>query len=319
MSEINLGPRDIEAFLAVAAHGSFHAAAISLGISQPAVSSRVRHAEDVLGVKLFHRTTRKVWITEHGERLRIRSEQAMAELRAVIHEFRDEARMQRGRVVIGVAPTVAAGTVFIPIIEKFRRRWPGIEVIVRDDLVGRSLDRLVSGEIDFSLGPMTKADDRFEFEPLVLEQFVLVAHANHPLFRSRTVQLAEAAKYPLLTMPTETAAWEMLREAYEAEGAIFKPAFQSHNVITIVAMLKAEFGISYLPVGVLPLFETCDLKTAGVAPKPLMRSIAIATARGRSVQPGSAALMAALRVGFGAGRSRRTAARRTLRPPAQEV
>jgi DNA-binding transcriptional LysR family regulator len=301
MSEINLGPRDIEAFLAVATHGNFRAAAIALGISQPAVSSRIRHAEDVLGIKLFHRTTRRVAITEHGERLRIRAEQAMSELRAVIHEFRDEARMQRGRVIIGVAPTVAAGATFLPTLEKFRRRWPGIEVIVRDDLVGRSLSRLVSGEIDFSLGPLTRTDERFAFEPLVEEEFVLVAHGNHPLFRQRSVRIAEAAKYPLLTMPAEAAARQMLSDAYEAEGLKLKPAFESHNVMTIVAMLKAGFagfGISFMPVGVVPLFNFEDLKTAQIAPKPLMRSIAITTARGRAAQPSSVALMNALRAGF---------------------
>jgi len=303
MSQINLGPRDIEAFLAVAAHGNFRAAGIALGVSQPAVSSRIRHAEDVLGVKLFHRTTRRVAITEHGERLRIRAEQAMSELRAVIHEFRDEARMQRGRVIIGVAPTVAAGATFLPTLEKFMRRWPGIEVIVRDDLVGRSLSRLVSGEIDFSLGPLARADERFVFEPLVKEEFVLAAHSGHPLFLQRSVRIVEAAKYPLLTMPPETAVWEMLCDAYEASGLKFKPAFESHNVMTIVAMLKAGFGISFMPVGVVPLFNFDDLKTARIAPKPLLRSIAITTARGRAAQPSSVALMNALRSGFAAHRA----------------
>ena len=50
MNPINIGPRDIEAILAVARHGSFRAAAAELGIAQPSVSARVRHAEDVLGV-----------------------------------------------------------------------------------------------------------------------------------------------------------------------------------------------------------------------------------------------------------------------------
>ena len=298
MNQINLSPRDVEAILAVATHCNFHAAAAALGMSQPAISSRVRHAEDVLGVKLFHRTTRKVTITEHGERLRIRAEQVMAELRAVAHEFQDEAQLRRGRVIVGVAPTVAAGSMFLPIVERFNQKWPLVEVIVKDDLMGRSLDRLISGEIDFSVGPAIRSDDRFRFEPLAKEELVVVAPKNHPLMRKGTVRLADVARYPLLTMPMQSAIWETLNDAYQAEGLAFKPAFVSHNVLTFLAMAKAGFGLCFLPVGVIPLFNMDTLKMARIVPRPLLRAIAIGTARGRAVQPGPMALMKALRSEF---------------------
>ncbi|MDH6261718.1 LysR family transcriptional regulator [Bradyrhizobium sp. BR13661] len=299
MSQINLGPREIEAFLAVASHGSFRAAAIALGMSQPAISSRIRHAEDVLGVRLFHRTTRKVSITDHGERLRIRAEAAIAELRAVIHEFRDEARMQRGRIVIGASPATAAGVKFFSIIQQFRKRWPGIEVIVHDDLDGPPLDRLVSGEIDFAVGPARRVDERLNFEVLMQEDILLVAHESHPLSRQRVVTIADAAEYPLLTRPPQTAIWELLSDVYQTAGFPLKPAVEFHNVLSLVAMLKAGFGISFVPAGAIPLLNMDELKTRRISPTPLQRTVAIVTARGRAVQPSSAALMNALRLGYG--------------------
>ena len=58
---------DLRAFIAVAKHGSFRAAADELHLSQPALSRRIEKLESALGVRLFNRTTRKVDLTTVGE------------------------------------------------------------------------------------------------------------------------------------------------------------------------------------------------------------------------------------------------------------
>src|SRR3954463_13091841 len=55
---MNLTLRDLEAFLGVARFGSFTRAARSLNMSQPALTVRIHHLEDALGVRLIDRTTR---------------------------------------------------------------------------------------------------------------------------------------------------------------------------------------------------------------------------------------------------------------------
>jgi DNA-binding transcriptional LysR family regulator len=303
MNPINIGPRDIEAILAVARHGSFRAAAAELGIAQPSISARVRHAEDVLGVKLFHRTTRRVTITSHGERLVARAEQAMAELRMLAQEFRDESRLKRGRVVLGATPTIASA--LIPsIIQRFRERWPGIEVVLHDDLLGRALDRVHRGEIDFAVTPSADPDERFDCEPLSDEEFVLAAPKDHPLVQTDTVTLAQASKYPLLTLPRETATHEMLANAYAAQGLPFRPSFETHNAISVVALVKAGFGITFMPVGMLSMFDMTELGTAHITPGGLYRTVSITRAKGRAIQPAGEALIEALREGF-QGRGKR--------------
>jgi DNA-binding transcriptional LysR family regulator len=274
MNPINIGPRDIEAILAVATHGSFRAAAAALGIAQPSVSARVRHAEDVLGVKLFNRTTRRVTITGHGERFVARAEQAMAELRMLAQEFKDEARLKRGRVVLGATPTIA-GALLPSIIQQFRERWPGIEVVLHDDLLGRALDRVHLGEIDFAVTPSADSDDRFDCEPLSDEEFVLVAPKDHPLVQTGTVTIAQASQYPLLTLPRETATHGMLANAYAAQALPFRPSFETHNAISVFALVKAGFGITFMPVGMLSLFDMKALGTAHVAPDGLYRTVSI--------------------------------------------
>lgn len=297
MNPINVSLHDIEAILAVARHGSFRAAAQDLGLSQPSVSSRVRHAEDVLGVKLFHRTTRSVRLTAHGQRLVHRAEQAMSELRALTQEFKDEARMQRGRVVIGATPAIS-GTLLPTILHRFRQRWPGIEVVLRDDFLGRALDRVHEGEVDFAVTPTAEHDDRFVCETITREEFVIVAPKGHALVASRTASLAEVAQYPLLTLASGTATHELLRTTYAKENLPFEPAYVSFNSISVIAMVRAGFGFAFVPAGLLGLFDMQALGTSRLAPEGLFRESGITRAKGRALQPAAEALIDAIRLGF---------------------
>jgi DNA-binding transcriptional LysR family regulator len=149
------------------------------------------------------------------------------------------------------------------------------------------------------VGPARRVDERLNFEVLMQEDILLVAHESHPLSRQRVVTIADAAEYPLLTRPPQTAIWELLSDVYQTAGFPLKPAVEFHNVLSLVAMLKAGFGISFVPAGAIPLLNMDELKTRRISPTPLQRTVAIVTARGRAVQPSSAALMNALRLGYG--------------------
>ena len=64
---LRTGLSELTAFIAVAEHRSFRAAAKKLGVSAPALSHAIRNLESGLNVRLFNRTTRSVALTEAGE------------------------------------------------------------------------------------------------------------------------------------------------------------------------------------------------------------------------------------------------------------
>ncbi len=309
MNQINIGPRDLEAILAVARLGSFRAAASDMGLSQPAVSMRIRHAEDVLGVKLFNRTTRSVTMTRHGERLALRAEQAMSELRALAQEFKDESRLKRGCVVMGASPAIT-GALLPQILHGFRQRWPGIEVIYRDEFLVRALDSVNSGDFDFFITPEVESDDRFHWETLMHEEFFLVAPKDHPLVKSRSVLLAEVAEHPLITMPAGTRTRELLATAYRKAGLAFQPPFESKQLVSMIAMVKAGLGVAFMSESLLPLFNMDGLATALLKDVPLRRTVSVVRARGKAVQPATEVLLDAIRQGM---RAASPAAPRTRR------
>src|SRR5262245_17043244 len=78
---------DLVAFAAVATHRSFRKAAVERGTSASAVSHAIRNLEARVGVRLFHRTTRNVSLTEAGQMLFARLGPALADIRTAVDEL----------------------------------------------------------------------------------------------------------------------------------------------------------------------------------------------------------------------------------------
>jgi LysR family transcriptional regulator, carnitine catabolism transcriptional activator len=291
---INVSPSDLEAFLAVAESGSFSRSAEALGLSQPAVSARIRHLEDVLGVTLFHRTSRRVVISESGERLRIRLERTMGELRNLLREFDAEAHLRKGRVRIGASPSIASS--FLPeAIAKFNRRWPDIEIMLQDDFYGRSLVRLEKGDVDFAVIPFDQPDERFRFERLLRDSFSPIVPKGHRLAKKRHVSLADLAKEPLVTVPPEAAAWASLKGAFGQAGLEFHPRFQTRSALSVVAMVAAGLGVGFVTKLGASQITTTGVTTLALADVEIGRDVGIVTVRGRSLPHAAAMFCKTLR------------------------
>lgn len=134
--------QSMRAFAAVADHGGFAAAARRLSLSPPAVTRLIAALETRLGIRLLHRTTRMVRLTEAGTRF-------LADCRRILNEL-DEAEASvagshgtpRGQLAV-TAP-ILFGTRFVsPIVLDFLRRYP--EMSVRTMLADRIVDLIDEG------------------------------------------------------------------------------------------------------------------------------------------------------------------------------
>ena len=117
----------LEAFLAVARHGSLRRAAAALGVQPPAVSYQLKVLEDELGVALFTRTTRSVRITDAGRMLLNRVQPAMSQLGEALEEARGMGRVRRGALRITLS-YLAHQLVIAPRLGAFQATYPEIEL-----------------------------------------------------------------------------------------------------------------------------------------------------------------------------------------------
>jgi DNA-binding transcriptional LysR family regulator len=132
----------IPAFEGVVAAGSFAGAARALGLSVAAVSKQVRALEDRLGVRLLHRTTRQVRLTEAGERFHERCQRILADLEEAEREVAARQTTPRGRVRVS-APMSFGERHLGPVVGAFLAANPDVEIdLVLDD---RFVDILAEG------------------------------------------------------------------------------------------------------------------------------------------------------------------------------
>jgi len=142
---------NIEAFVTAAELGSLTAAARRLAISPSALSRRLSQLEDQIGVRLLHRTTRKLRLSEEGVAYLERSRGALREL-AEAHAIAASARDRPVGALRIEAPTILGRFVVIPAIAKFTRRFPEVEIEL--GLRDTSSDLFADGiDVAFRMGP----------------------------------------------------------------------------------------------------------------------------------------------------------------------
>lgn len=137
-------PTDLNTFLALAEHLSFRVAAVQLGVTPSAVSHAIRQLEARLNVKLLHRTTRSVTLTDAGTRLRERLRPGMEQISDALEEMKENGGRPFGRLRI-YALEIAAAMVIAPVWAKFLSDFPDVhlEVCVDSgpvDIAARGLD-----------------------------------------------------------------------------------------------------------------------------------------------------------------------------------
>jgi DNA-binding transcriptional LysR family regulator len=125
---------DLTAFVAVADELSFRAAAARVGVTPSALSHAMRQLEECLGVRLLHRTTRSVALTDQGQRLLERLRPAITQIAAALEDLDRERRQPSGRLRIHASAGAAAAAI-APVWDRFLATYPDVhlELLVADD------------------------------------------------------------------------------------------------------------------------------------------------------------------------------------------
>lgn len=137
----------LRAFIAVAEALNFSRAAEKLGVSSSALSQLVRLLEERVGVRLLHRTTRNVSLTEGGQQLFQRVKPAVEELGAALGQTSHLREQPIGLLRIHCFRT-AADLYVRPILKSFHEAWPDVvlDIAVDDEVVD-----LVAGRFDVAI------------------------------------------------------------------------------------------------------------------------------------------------------------------------
>jgi LysR family transcriptional regulator, hydrogen peroxide-inducible genes activator len=238
--------RQLESIVAVAEQRSFRKAATTLGISQPALSAQVQAAEEVLGVQIFERDRRSVLVTPAGEEIVGRARLALEAVDAVHDAARRRSEPLVGPLRLGVIPTIAP--YWLPaLLPSVRKRFPRLELILREDQTHRLLANLAVGQIDVALLAIPVPGD-VTTAAIARETFLLAAPRGSPLLgrRGRLTE-RDLEDQTVLLLEDGHCLRDQALAVCERGGAVESVEVRATSLPTLVQMVAGGLGVTLLP------------------------------------------------------------------------
>jgi DNA-binding transcriptional LysR family regulator len=283
----DLTARQLHAVLAVAEYNSFIAAASFLKTSQPALTRTIKRVEDVLGVRLFDRSTRRVAITTAGKEFVAVAERILHDLRISVGSMREIGAEQRGRIIVSSIMSVANG-LFPTIVAKYRASRPGIEIVLREGVHGTVLEDVRSGAADLGVTYVDDVPDFVETKRMSREVFEVILPRNHPLIKTSkrsSVALAELVGFPLVSLPFESRTRRIIDGAASTAGYSLQHVATVTQFATMMSFVRAGVGIAIIPSGAIAGLLGRDLAVLTLSKPRLSRDVGLVWLRDRELTP----------------------------------
>ncbi|HYC45052.1 MAG TPA: LysR substrate-binding domain-containing protein [Burkholderiales bacterium] len=300
---MNFKLRQLEGFVAAARSTSFSSAARQLAMTQPAFSQLIRELENVLSVRLFERTTRRIELTEVGQRLLGMVERPLEDLRDAEAHIRHVAAGRRGRIVFTALPSVAFGFA-THALAKFKARYPAISVRLIEEQNLNIVQKVLDREVDFGIGTLSAPRPELEFRHLLEDELLAIVPARHRLSAKRRLSWKELAAEPLILLPPRASVTELAQVGFAANRLRLEPAYEVANMVTALRMVRSGFGVTLMPRIALAELNMKGLVSAKLSSPVPVRSIGVITHAERTLSPAAAACIELLVTEAAAARSR---------------
>lgn len=207
-------PSQLRAFLAVARHRGFSAAARALGVSQPTLTTQVQSLEREHNVELFFRRGRRVDLSETAQRL-LPIAQNIAELELdALNLLVNSGALHVGHLRIGAVGPFHV----IEMVDAYRARYPKVELSIKLGNSAQSLADLANYVTDVAVLASFNDDARFHAVPYADHAVVLFAHRSHPFYQRTAVSLAELEQQPLIMREQGSTTRLALEQALQQAG-----------------------------------------------------------------------------------------------------
>lgn len=237
---------------AIADEGSFTAAALALGYSQPAVSQMVKRLEQRTGTVLVEKVGRSVRLTEAGAVLARHATPVLAALDAAEEEVAAIAGLRSGRVRLMAFPSSSV-TLVPRALAAVRAEHPDLSVQFTEAEPPESLAALRAGEVDLAVAfsydgsELARGEDLegFVVHPLLDEEVRVALPRHHPLAGQEVVSMTDLTDDEWIAGCARCRG-HLLKIAHDA-GFAPKVAFETEDYVAVQGFVAAGLGVALIP------------------------------------------------------------------------
>lgn len=238
----------LNAFIQVAELRSFTAAALSLGMTQSAVSHAIKGLETSLGVQVLVRDKGGIELTPVGQQVLYRAREVVNVYEAMRQEAASVKGLSSGTLRIGsFGPTVAL-KLLPTLLSAYQQAYPNIDVYLDEGTDQAVLQWLQDRRVD--VGFVTLPQESFETLPIMIDQMVAVVHRQHPLAASEEVALSSLCDDPFIL--TEAGSAHIVMGLFSRQGWAPNIRYRSAQVISTLAHVSRNEGVTILAESALP-------------------------------------------------------------------
>jgi LysR family transcriptional regulator, low CO2-responsive transcriptional regulator len=262
--------RQVRVFEAVARHLSYSRAAKELHMSQPAVSTHVKHLELHAGLALFEQHGKQVHLTRAGREMLRYSRAIIGQLEAADEALASLKGVRGGRLDVAV---ISAGDYFFPrLLAEFCRRHQGITLRLtvsnRDEIVRQ----LHENTTDLSVLLRPPEDPDMVAEAFAPQPHVIVAACDHPLAGRRYIPLRALARETFIVRERGSDTRLAMEEALAASGIDLGAAMEIRSTETIKQAVIAGLGVSFISTHTIGMeLELARIAVLDVEGFPVLR------------------------------------------------
>lgn len=256
--EQSLLPDDLRVFLTVIRKNGFNHAAEALGYSPAYVSKRVSILEATLGARLLHRTTRRIALTDDGERVRIWATGFLGDMDDFISELTDSRQQLRGS--LHICSTFGFGRNHVaPAITSLSQLYPKLEI--RLDVFDRVVD-IVNEGFDLEIRVGDDLPSQLLGKKLVSNRRVLCATPDYLERRGTPHTVDELAAHDCLVLKERNNAfgiWNLARGGADESVRVSGPLSSNNGEIVLRWALSGAGIILRSLWDVKPMLESGQL------------------------------------------------------------
>ena len=241
-----MNTQQLRYFIVAAQRQHMSEAAAFLHLSESALSRSITSLEREYGARLFDRVGRGVRLNECGRILLERVNRAFAELESGEREIRALVRSGNASVALGFIASL--GALEVPkIVSAFVAMHGNIRLKLVEGSPRALREALVSGEIDVWIGTLPFPDPGIEWTELWHEKMLALLSDQHRLAKKRTLDLHDVAGERQILFKSAVTTRDTLIEHARSTGSSVNIVFESDNFATLVALVKAGYGVGLVP------------------------------------------------------------------------
>ena len=237
--------RQLKYFITSADTLNFTEAARQCFITQSTLSQQIKQLETELGVQLFERIGKRVFLTETGRDFLPYARQTVADADYGVQRIKDIEDLKTGRLCIGT--TFGLSALITDAIARFSEQYPEIHLEVmflkQDELIEAVRERKVDFALTFE---MMEKDDLLTEQPVKTYHLCAIVSDQNPLAQQATVSLRQLADYNICTPARGMNARRMFDSLTNKKGIELQPKLEINEIHTLLHLVRTGHWVAIL-------------------------------------------------------------------------